>query len=74
MNAQIITELGFVYLLMSVMLKLYKKNQNALLKLGAILLVFNFTGFFILEDSILPIIIVTWLFYYLNKQGGLFND
>ena len=72
--AQIIIELGFVYLLMSVMFKIFKKNQNALIKLGAILSVFNFTGLFILEDNILPIIIVIWLFYYLNKQGGLFND
>ena len=56
--AQIITELGFVYLLMTVIRKLFKKNQNALIKLSAILSVLNFTGLFILEDNILPIIIV----------------
>ena len=73
-SAQIIIELGFVYLLMTVMRKWFKKNENGLIKLGAILFVLNFTGLFIKEDNILPIIIIIWLFYSIYKQGGLFND
>ena len=69
--AQIIIELGFVYLYMTVMRKWFKKNENALLKLGAIGFVLNFTGLFIIEDNILPIIIVIWLVYSIYKQGGL---
>ena len=72
--AQIILELGFVYLYMTVMRKWFKKNENALIKLGAILFVLNFIDLFIIEDNILPIIIVIWLFYSVYKQGGLFND
>ena len=73
-SAQIIIELGFVYLYMTVMRKWFKKNENALLKLGAIGFVLNFTGLFIIENNILPIIIVIWLLYFIYKQGGLFND
>ena len=73
-SAQIIIELGFVYLYMTVMRKWFKKNENALIKLGAILFVLNFLSLFIIEDNILPIIIVIWLFYSIYKQGGLFND
>ena len=72
--AQIIIELGFVNLYMTVMRKWFKKNENALIKLGAILFVLNFISLFIIEDNILPIIIVIWLFYSIYKQGGLFND
>tara|TARA_Y100000768_G_scaffold357226_1_gene312144 strand:- start:270 stop:440 length:171 start_codon:yes stop_codon:yes gene_type:complete len=56
------------------MRKWFKKNENTLLKLGAIGFVLNFTGLFIIEDNILPIIIVIWLLYSIYKQGGLFND
>ena len=73
-SAQIIIELGFVYLYITVMRKWFKKNENALIKLGAILFVLNFIDLFIIEDNILPIIIVIWLFYSIYKQGGLFND
>ena len=73
-SAQIIIELGFVYLHMTVMRKWFKKNENALIKLGAILFVLNFLSLFIIEDNILPIIIVIWLLYSIYKQGGLFND
>ena len=73
-SAQIIIELGFVYLYITVMRKWFKKNENALIKLGAILFVLNFLSLFIIEDNILPIIIVIWLFYSIYKQGGLFND
>ena len=59
---------------MTVMRKWFKKNENGLIKLGAILFVLNFTGLFIKEDNILPIIIIIWLFYSIYKQGGLFND
>ena len=72
--AQIILELGFVYLYMAVMRKWFKKNENALIKLGAIGFVLNFTGLFILGNNILPTIIVIWLFYSIYKQGGIFND
>ena len=72
--AQIIIELGFVYLNMAVMRKWFKKNENALIKLGAIGFVLNFTGLFILGNNILPTIIVIWLFYSIYKQGGIFND
>ena len=72
--AQIILELGFVYLNMAVMRKWFKKNENTLLKLGAIGFVLNFTGLFILGNNILPTIIVIWLFYSIYKQGGIFND
>ena len=73
-SAQIIIELGFVYLNMAVMRKWFKKNENALIKLGAIGFVLNFTGLFILGNNILPTIIVIWLFYSIYKQVGLFND
>ena len=73
-SAQIIIELGFVYLNMAVMRKWFKKNENALIKLGAIGFVLNFTGLFILGNNILPTIIVIWLFYSIYKQGGIFND
>tara|TARA_Y100001970_G_scaffold202519_1_gene246546 strand:+ start:358 stop:537 length:180 start_codon:yes stop_codon:yes gene_type:complete len=59
---------------MAVMSKWFKKNENTLLKLGAIGFVLNFTGLFIKEDNILPMIIVIWLLYSIYKQGGLLND
>ena len=59
---------------MTVMRKWFKKNENALIKLGAILFVLNFIDLFIIEDNILPIIIVIWLFYSIYKQGGLFKE
>ena len=73
-SAQIFIELGFVYLNMAVMRKWFKKNENTLIKLGAIGFVLNFTGLFIIDNNILPIIIVIWLLYSIYKQGGLFND
>ena len=73
-SAQIIIKLGFVYLNMDVMRKWFKKNENTLLKLGAIGFILNFTGLFIIENNILPTIIVIWLLYSIYKQGGLFND
>ena len=72
--AQITIELGFVYLYMTAMRKWFKKNEKALIKLGAILFVLNFISLFPIEDNILPIIIIIWLFYSIYKQGGLFND
>ena len=72
--AQIIPELGFVYLCMAVTRKWFKRNENVLIKLGAILFVLNFIDLFIIEDNILPIIIVIWLLFSIYKQGGLFND
>ena len=56
------------------MRKWFKKNENALIKLGTILFVLNFISLFPIEDNILPIIIIIWLFYSVYKQGGLFND
>ena len=72
--AQIIPELGFVYLCMAVMRKWFKRNENVLIKLGAILFILNFISLFNIEDNILPIVIIIWLFYSIYKQGGLFND
>ena len=74
--AQIIIELGFVYLYMTVMRKWFKKNENALTKIGTILFVLSFIDFFTftMEGNILSIIIAIWLFYSIYKQGGLFND
>ena len=72
--AQITIELGFVYLYMTAMRKWFKKNEKALTKFGAILFVLNFISLFPIEDNILPIIIIIWLFYSIYKQGGLFND
>ena len=72
--AQITIELGFVYLYMTAMRKWFKKNEKALIKLGAILFVLNFISLFPIEDNILPIIIIIWLLYSIYKQGGLFND
>ena len=72
--AQIIIDSGFAYFNMIVMRKWFKKNENALIKLGAIGFVLNFTGLFISEDNILPTIIVIWLFYSIYKQGGIFSD
>tara|TARA_Y100000748_G_C15103964_1_gene335544 strand:+ start:212 stop:391 length:180 start_codon:yes stop_codon:yes gene_type:complete len=59
---------------MAVTRKWFKKNENALIKLGAIGFVLNLTGFFIIEDNILPTIIVIWLLYSIYKQGGIFNN
>ena len=75
-SAQIIIELGFVYLYITVMRKWFKKNENALIKLGAIFFVLSFIDLFTIKDNdnIIPIIIVIWLFYSVYKQGGLFND
>ena len=56
------------------MRKWFKKNENTLLKLGTIGFVLNFTGLFIMENNILPTVIVLWLLYSIYKQGGLFND
>ena len=60
---------------MTVMRKWYKKNENALSKIGAVLFVLSFMDFFIIttEGNILSIIIVIWLFYSIYKQGGIFN-
>ncbi|OUW79257.1 MAG: hypothetical protein CBD77_03030 [bacterium TMED217] len=75
-SAQIIIELGFVYLYMTVMRKWFKKNENALTKIGTTLFVLSFIDFFTLtmEGNILSIIIVVWLFYSIYKQGGLFKE
>ena len=73
-SAQIIIELGFVYLHMTVMRKWFKKNENVLIKLGAIFFVLSFIDLFAIEGNILSIIIVIWLLYSIYKQGGLFND
>ena len=67
-------ELYFINLYITVMRKWFKKNENALIKLGAIFFVLNFIDFFAIEGNILSIIIVIWLFYSIYKQGGLFND
>ena len=72
--AQIIIVLDFVNLHMAVMRKWFKKNENVLIKLGAIGFVLNFTGLFIMDDNILPTIMVTWLLYSIYKQGGIIND
>jgi len=56
------------------MRKWFKKNENALIKLGAILFVLNFISLFPMEDNILPIMIIIWLFYSIYKQGGLFKE
>ena len=72
--AQIIIELGFVYLYMPAMRKWFKKNEKALIKLGAIFFVLSFIDLFTMEGNILSIVIVIWLFYSIYKQGGLFND
>ena len=73
-SAQIIIELGFVYLHMTVMRKWFKKNENALIKLGAIFFVLSFIDLFAIEGNILSIIIVIWLLYSIYKQGGLFKE
>ena len=73
-SAQIIIELGFVYLHMTVMRKWFKKNEKVLIKLGAIFFVLSFIDLFAIEGNILSIIIVIWLLYSIYKQGGLFND
>ncbi|HCG72170.1 MAG TPA: hypothetical protein DE038_02585 [Nitrospina sp.] len=52
---------------------LIKKNENALIKLGAIFFVLSFIDLFTMEGNILSIVIVIWLFYSIYKQGGFFN-
>ena len=74
MCATSIIELGFVYLYMTVMRKWFKKNENAIIKLGALFFVLNFIDLFAVEGNILSIILIIWLFYSIYKQGGLFND
>ena len=59
---------------MAVTRKWFKKNENVLIKLGAIFFVLNFIDLFAIENNVLSIIIVIWLFYSIYKQGGLFND
>ena len=56
--SQIILELGFVYLYMAVMRKWFKRNENVLIKLSAILFILNFISLFPIEDNILPMIII----------------
>ena len=56
------------------MRKWFKKNENVLIKFGAIFFVLSFIDLFAIEGNILSIIIVIWLFYSIYKQGGLFND
>ncbi len=73
-SAQIIIELRFVYLYSTMMRKWFKKNENVITKIGAILFVLNFIDFFTVEGNIVSIVIVIWLFYSIYKQGGLFND
>ena len=60
---------------MTAMRKWFKKNEKALIKLGAIFFILSFLDLFILEgkNNILPFIIVIWLFYSIYKQGGLFK-
>ena len=72
--AQIIIDSGFEYLNMVVMRKWFKKNENALIKLGAIFFVLNFIDLFSNEGNFLSLAIVIWLFYSIYKQGGLYND
>tara|TARA_Y100000768_G_scaffold254310_1_gene193245 strand:+ start:73 stop:279 length:207 start_codon:yes stop_codon:yes gene_type:complete len=67
-------ELYFINLYITVMRKWFKKNEKALIKLGAIFFVLNFIDLFAIEGNILSIIIIIWLFYSIYKQGGLFND
>ena len=59
---------------MTVMRKWFKKNENVLIKLGAIFFVLSFIDLFAIEGNILSIIIVIWLLYSIYKQGELFND
>jgi len=76
LSRQIIKELGLVYLLYHIMIsKWYKKNQNIINKISAIIFVLSFLDLFILvsNNGILPVIIVIWLFYSVYKQGGLFK-
>ena len=73
-SAQIIIELRFVYLYSTMMRKWFKKNENVITKISAILFVLNFIDFFTVEGNIVSIVIVIWLFYSIYKQGGLFND
>ena len=56
------------------MRKWFKKNENVITKISAILFVLNFIDFFTVEGNIVSIVIVIWLFYSIYKQGGLFND
>ena len=55
--------------------KWYKKNENTLNKISAIIFILSFIDLFIFNESnnILPIIIIIWLFYSIFKQGGLFK-
>ncbi len=55
--------------------KWYKKNENTLNKISAIIFILSFIDLFIFNESnnILPIIIIIWLFYSIYKQGGLFK-
>ena len=55
--------------------KWYKKNENTLNKISAIIFILSFIDLFILNESnnVLPIIIIIWLFYSIYKEGGLFK-
>ena len=55
--------------------KWYKKNENTLNKISALIFILSFMDLFILDgnNNVLPIIIVFWLFYSIYKQGELFK-
>ena len=55
--------------------KWYKKNENTLNKISAIIFILSFIDLIILNESnnVLPIIIIIWLFYSIYKEGGLFK-
>ena len=52
--------------------KWYKKNENTLNKISAIIFILSFIDLFILNESnnVLTTLIIIWLFYSIYKAGG----
>ena len=73
LSLQIILELSFVYTQIVNMRKWFKKNESLLTKLGAIFFVLSFIDLFLIQDNIIPVLLVIWLFYSVYKQRELFK-
>ena len=55
------------------MLKWFKKNERILTKIGAFFFVLSFLELFLIQDNILPVLLVIWLFYSVYKHGESFK-
>ena len=66
-------ELSFDYIKIFYMRRWFKKNESILTKLGASFFVLSFIDLFIIQDNIIPVLLIIWLFYSVYKHGELFK-